>query len=143
MRTGKQIQIFGSGTHTSLEGTLGFLGTKVPFFIIDRRFFKKSHLMTAFSQVCRAVSTWGWTNFFLNELPNLVVTPSDIGLIRSIGIRGKQQQREQEKDRNEKWDLPVVKNMECSAFDKKGFHHLSLRKYVNNFEVQASFLNQN
>ena len=102
MRTWKQIQIFGSGTHTPLEGTLGFLGTKVPLFIIDRRFFKKSHLMTAFSQVCRAVRTWGWAYIFLNELPNLVVTPSDIGLIRSNHIRGKQQQREQEKDRNEK-----------------------------------------
>ena len=102
MRTGKQIQIFGSGTHTPLEGTLGFLGTKVPLFIIDRRFFKKSHLMTAFSQVCRAVRTWGWAYFFLNELPNLMVTPSDIGLIRSIHNRGKKQQREQKKDRNEK-----------------------------------------
>ena len=102
MRTWKQIQIFGSGTHTTLEGTLGFLGTKVPLFIIDRRFFKKPHLMTAFSQVCRAVRTWGWAYFFLNELPNLVVTPSDVGLIRSNHIRGKQQQREQEKDRNEK-----------------------------------------
>ena len=102
MRTWKQIQIFGSGTHTPLEGTLGFLRTKVPLFIIDRRFFKKSHLMTAFSQVCRAVRTWGWAYFFLNELPNLMVTPSDIGLLRSNRIRGKQQQIEQEKDRNEK-----------------------------------------
>ena len=102
MRTWKQIQIFRSGTHTPLEGTLGFLGTKVPLFIIDRRFFKKSHLMTAFSQVCRAVRTWGWTYFFLNELPNLVVTPSDIGLLRSNRIRGKQQQKGEEKDRNEK-----------------------------------------
>ena len=107
MRTWKQIQIFGSRTHTSLEGTLGFLGTKVPLFIIDRRFFKKSHLMTAFSQVCGAVRTWGWAYFFLNELPNLVVTPSDIGLIRSNRIRGTQQQIEQEKDRKEKRDLPV------------------------------------
>ena len=102
MRTWKQIQIFRSRTHTPLEGTLGFLGTKVPLFIIDRRFFKKSHLMTAFSQVCRAIRTWGWAYFFLNELPNLVVTPSDIGLIRSICIRGKQQQKGQETDRNEK-----------------------------------------
>ena len=143
MRTGKQIQIFGSRTHTSLEGSLGFLGTKVPLFIIDRRFFKKPHLMTAFSQVCRAVRTWGWAYFFLNELPNLVVTPSDIGLLRSHHIRGKQQQREQEKDRKEKRDLPVGIFMECSAKYKKGFHHLSLWKYVNDFEVQASFLNQN
>ena len=102
MRTGKQIQIFGSGTHTSLEGTLGFLGTKVPFFIIDWRFFKKSHLMTAFSQVCRAVRTWGWAYFFLNELPNLVVTPSDVGLLRSNRIRVKQQKKGEEKNRNEK-----------------------------------------
>ena len=103
MRTWKQIQIFRSGTHTSLEGNLGFLGTKVPFFIIDWRFFKKSHLMTAFSQFCRVVRTWGWAYFFLNELPNLVVTPSDIGLLRSHHIRGKQQQQiEQEKDRNKK-----------------------------------------
>ena len=123
MRTGKQIQILGSGTHTSLEGNLGFLGTKVPFFIIDWRFFKKSHLMTAFSQVCRAVRTWGWAYFFLNELPNLEVTPSDIGLFRSIGYRGKQQQREQEKDRKEKRDLPVGIFMECSAKYKRGFHH--------------------
>ena len=102
MRTWKQIQIFGSGTHTPLEGTLGFLGAKVPLLKIDRRFFKKSYLMTAFSQVYRAIRTWGWAYFFLNELPNLVVTPSDIGLIRSNHVRGKQQQREQEKDRNEK-----------------------------------------
>ena len=127
MRTGKQIQILGSGTHTSLEGTLGFLGTKVPLFIIDRRFFKKSHLMTAFSQVCRAVRTWGWAYFFLNELPNLVVTPSDIGLIRSNRIRGKQQQKGEEKDRNEKRDLPKEIFMECSAKYKRGFHHLRLR----------------
>ena len=33
--------------------------------------------------------------------------------------------------------------MESRAYDKKGFHHLSLWKYVNDFEVQASFLNQN
>ena len=123
MRTGKQIQIFGSRMHTSLEGTLGFLGTKVPLFIIDRRFFKKSHLMTAFSQVCRAVRTWGWAYFFLNELPNLVVTPSDIGLLRSNRIRGKQQQKGEEKDRNEKKDLPTGKFMEWSAKYKKGFHH--------------------
>ncbi|MGA0348766.1 MAG: hypothetical protein ACO3OZ_06020 [bacterium] len=58
--------------------------------------------MTAFSQVCRAVRTWGWAYFFLNELPNLMVTPSDIGLLRSNRIRGKQQQIKQEKDRNEK-----------------------------------------
>ena len=127
MRTWKQIQIFGSGTHTPLEGTLGFLGTKVSLFIIDRRFFKKSYLMTAFSQVCRAVRTWGWAYFFLNELPNLVVTPSDIGLLRSNRIRGKQQQIEQEKDRKEKRDLPVGIFMECSAKYKRGFHHLSLR----------------
>ena len=127
MRTWKQIQIFGSGTHTPLEGTLGFLGTKVPLFIIDRRFFKKSHLMTAFSQVCRAIRTWGWAYFFLNELPNLVVTPSDIGLLRSNRIRGKQQQKGEEKDRNEKRDLPKEIFMECSAKYKRGFHHLSLR----------------
>ena len=127
MRTWKQIQIFGSGTHTPLEGTLGFLGTKVPLFIIDRRFFKKSYLMTAFSQVCRAVRTWGWAYFFLNELPNLVVTPSDIGLLRSNRIRGKQQQKGEEKDRNEKRDLPKEIFMECSAKYKRGFHHLSLR----------------
>ena len=127
MRTWKQIQIFRSRTHTTLEGTLGFLGTKVPLFIIDRRFFKKSHLMTAFSQVCRAVRTWGWAYFFLNELPNLVVTPSDIGLLGSIGIRGKQQQKREQKDRTEKRDLSVGKFMECSAFDKKGFHHISFR----------------
>ncbi len=30
MRTGKQIQIFGSGTHTPLEGTLGFLENQGP-----------------------------------------------------------------------------------------------------------------
>ena len=102
MRTWKQIQIFGSGTHTPLEGTLGFLGTKVPLFIIDRRFFKKSYLMTALSQFCRAVRTWRWAYFFLNELPNLVVTPSDIVLIRSNRIREKQQQKGEEKDRNEK-----------------------------------------
>ena len=143
MRTWKQIQIFGSGTHTSLEGTLGFLGAKVPLFIIDRRFFKKSYLMTAFSQVCRAVRTWGWAYFFLNKLPNLVVTPSNIGLLRSNRIRGKQQQKGKEKDRNKKRDLPVGIFMESRVFDKKGFHHLSLWKYVNDFEVQASFLNQN
>ena len=40
--------------------------------------------------------------FFLNELPNLVVTTSDIGLLRSNRIRGKQQQKGEEKDRNEK-----------------------------------------
>ena len=123
MRTWKQIQIFGSRAHTSLEGTLGFLGTKVPLFIIDRRFFKKSHLMTAFSQVCRAVRTWGWAYFFFNELPNLVVTPSDIGLLRSNRIRGKQQQKGEEKDRNEKRDLPIEIFMECSAKYKRGFHH--------------------
>ena len=123
MRTWKQIQIFGSGTHTPLEGTLGFLGTKVPLFIIDRRFFKKSHLMTAFSQFCRAVRTWGWAYFFLNELPNLVVTPSDIGLLRSNRIRGKQQQKGEEKDRNVKRDLPKEIFMECSAKFKRGFHH--------------------
>ena len=123
MGTGKQIQIFRSGTHTSLEGTLGFLGTKVPLFIIDRRFFKKSHLMTAFSQVCRAVRTWGWAYFFLNELPNLVVTPSDIGLLRSNRIRVKQQQKGEEKDCNEKRDLPVGIFMESGAKYKKGFHH--------------------
>ena len=127
MRTWKQIQIFRSGTHTPLEGTLGFMDTKVPLFIIDRRFFKKSHLMTAFSQVCRAVRTWGWAYFFLNELPNLVVTPSDIGLLRSNRIRVKQQQKGEEKNRNEKKDLPVGIFMECRAFDKKGFHQLSLR----------------
>ena len=127
MRTGKQIQIFGTGSHTPLEGTLGFLGTKVPFFIIDWRFFTKSHLMTACSQVCRAVRTWGRAYFFLNELPNLVVTPSDIGLIRSNRIRGKQQQKGKEKDRNEKRDLPIEIFMECSAKYKRGFHHLSLR----------------
>ena len=127
MRTWNEIQIFGSGTHTPLEGTLGFLGTKVPLFIIDRRFFKKSHLMTAFSQVCRAVRTWGWAYFFLNELPNLVVTPSDIVFIRSNRIRGKQQQKGEEKDRNEKRDLPKGKFIGYSAYDKKGFHQLSLR----------------
>ena len=79
----------------------------------------------------------------MNELPNLVVTPSDIGLLRSNCIRGKQQQKGEEKDRNEKTDLPAGILMECRAFDKKGFHHLSFWKYVNDFEVQASFLNQN
>tara|TARA_A100001011_G_scaffold303888_1_gene318072 strand:- start:56 stop:307 length:252 start_codon:yes stop_codon:yes gene_type:complete len=83
--------------------------------------------MTAFSQVCRAVRTWGWAYFFLNELPNLVVTPSDIGLLRSNRIRGKQQQKGEEKDRNEKRDLPKEIFMECSAKYKRGFHHLSLR----------------
>ena len=65
--------------------------------------------------------------FFLNELPNLVVTTSDIGLLRSNRIRGKQQQKGEEKDRNEKRDLPKEIFMESRAFDKKGFHHLSLR----------------